>query len=104
MNKMMELGFSLSCRSSIPDLGVDGNVWWVQVLGVSSLIRRGLSFTSHSRLSISSSSKGLLLLLLLLTLSENDLSLCLVVKRFHQKSAVLYFSFSVLFPSIGLGC
>uniref|UniRef100_A0A2P2KL02 Cytoplasmic dynein light chain n=1 Tax=Rhizophora mucronata TaxID=61149 RepID=A0A2P2KL02_RHIMU len=44
------------------DMEVAGNVWLVQILGVSSLIPRVLLSTSHWRLSISSSSRELLLL------------------------------------------
>lgn len=45
-------------------LGVGGNVWWVQTLVVSSLIRKGLSFILQWRPSISSSSRHPLLPLL----------------------------------------
>lgn len=84
----------MSCRSLILDLGVDGSVWWAQVLGVSSLIHRALSFTSHLRLLTSSSSKELLLLLLLL--SENHMCLCLLVKHgWLRKSSLLSLVFSL---------
>ena len=42
-------------------MGVDGNVWWVQILVASSLILRELLYILHWRLSISSSSKAPLL-------------------------------------------
>jgi hypothetical protein len=48
-------------RSLTRDLGVDGNVWWVHSLGVSSHIQKGLSYISLWRLSSLSSSKVLLL-------------------------------------------
>ncbi|KAK5803406.1 hypothetical protein PVK06_031051 [Gossypium arboreum] len=41
------------------NMGMDGNVWWVQILGVFSLIPKGLSSTSHWRDSSSLSSKVL---------------------------------------------
>lgn len=40
-------------------MGVDGSAWWVQILGVSSLILKELSSTLNWKLSIFSSSKGL---------------------------------------------
>ncbi|KAK1584107.1 hypothetical protein Q3G72_029850 [Acer saccharum] len=50
-----------SKRSLTRDMGVDGNVWWVHSLGVSSHIQKGLSYISLWRLSGLSSSKVLLL-------------------------------------------
>ena len=41
-------------------MGVDGSAWWVQILGVSSLILKELSSTLNWKRSIFSSSKGLL--------------------------------------------
>ncbi|KAH7565229.1 hypothetical protein JRO89_XS09G0168500 [Xanthoceras sorbifolium] len=54
--------FSFLCniKSLTRDMGVDGNVWWVHSLGVSSHIQKGLSYISHWRLSSFSSSKVLL--------------------------------------------
>lgn len=43
-------------------MGAVGNVWWAQILGVSSLILKEASSTLHLRVSAFSSSKGLLLL------------------------------------------
>jgi hypothetical protein len=44
-------------RSLIRCMGVDGNVWWVQILVVSSHIHQGLSSILHWRPSISLSSR-----------------------------------------------
>ena len=50
-------------RSLTRDIAVVGNVWWVQILGVSSLILKELSSTLLWRHSVSLSSRGLPLLL-----------------------------------------
>lgn len=47
------------CRILTRHMGVDGSAWWVQILGVSSLILKELSSTLNWKLSIFSSSKGL---------------------------------------------
>jgi len=67
----------LSGRSLIPSTVLDGSVWWDQVLGAFSHIRREASSTLLWRLSISSSSKGLL------NLSQYILMLASILK-FHQ--------------------
>lgn len=54
-------------------LGVGGNVWWVQTLVVSSLIRKGLSFILQWRPSISSSSRHPFFPFLIFTLKETDM-------------------------------